>query len=252
MKILLTLQYNGTNFIGWQKQINGRSIQGELEKSLSFLLDDNIKIYGSGRTDAKVHAIGQTAHFETNSFKINNFLKKGKLIKTSFINALNANLPEDIYITNATLVNNNFHARYDVKEKVYEYHLQIGKNPLNNNLCGKINSKLCMPLMKEASKYLVGEHDFSSFCSSKTATANHIRTIKYIKIYSIKNNEIIFEISGNGFLYNMVRIIVGSLVNVGLKKIQPIDIKNILDKKNRIFAGKTMQPEGLYLKKVIY
>ena len=257
MKILLTIAYNGKNYVGWQKQKKGISIQEKIEQVLTMLFDEKIDLCGSGRTDAGVHALAQTASFDVTSQKfLNNFTLQSKnklLLNTKkLIDAINANLPEDINIINAKEVKKDFHARYDVKKKIYEYHLQIGKNPFTNNLVGTIKTMPNINLMKEASKHLVGTYNFKSFCSANTETKTFVRTINYIKIYMIKKNEIIFELSGNGFLYNMVRIIVGTLVDVGLNKISPEKIKEILLAEDRTKAGKTFSPSGLYLKKVIY
>ena len=249
MKVLLTIQYKGTNYVGWQKQHNGTSVQETIENALSFLCEENVKISGSGRTDAGVHALGQTAHFETSSQK---FLTNKKLDSKKLVNALNANLPSDINISSAKEVGENFHARFDAKQKTYEYHLVVGKNPIKEGLAGFVKNFPNISLMKEASKFLIGEHNFKSFSSAKTEVTDFVRTIYSIKIYMQEKNEIVFEISGNGFLYNMVRIIVGTLVDVGIGKILPEDIKEILNSEDRTKAGKTAPAEGLYLKAVKY
>ncbi len=257
MKILLTISYKGTGYVGWQNQKNGKSVQKTIEKAISKLLRQDVELDGSGRTDAGVHAFGQTATFEatSNSF-FSNFTSKGSkkicLNSARFVRAINAYLPSDIYVTSAKEVSENFHARYSAKEKVYEYHLQVGKNPILGGLVGEFNQMPNLELIKEAAQILVGTHDFSSFCSAKAEVSDYVRTINYIKIYMTKADQIIFEISGNGFLYNMVRIIVGTLYDVGIGKIKPEEVKEILSAKDRTKAGKTAPASGLYLKKVKY
>ena len=253
MKILLTISYKGTNFVGWQKQPKGRSVQGEIESALSFLLCEKIDIVGSGRTDAGVHALGQTAHFSSSSEKLfKNFVANKKFNAEKFVSALNANLPLDINISSAKKVKNNFHARYDAKQKTYMYVLGVGNNPVFSGLCGTIKKEPNLSLMKQASSYLLGEHNFKSFACAKTEVTDFVRTIYSIKISKKNTNQFVFEICGNGFLYNMVRIIVGTLVDVGLGKILPEEIKTILEAKDRTKAGKTAAAEGLYLKAVKY
>ncbi len=254
MKLLLTIEYNGKNFSGWQIQPRKRSVQQEIENSLESLFGLKIKIHGSGRTDSGVHAMGQTAHFEIPKMSLKKFITNSKLEKSKLIMAINANLPEDIKILKIREVSNSFHARYDVKEKIYLYKMQINANrpsPLLTNLVGTYKKSLDIQKMRGGAKFLIGEHNFKSFSNVKTEVQDFNRKINYIKINK-KNDMVTFEISGNGFLYNMVRIIVGTLVDVGIYKINPQDIKIILDAEDRTKAGKTVQPEGLYLKKVRY
>ena len=257
MKILLTISYKGTGYVGWQNQKNGKSVQKTIEKAISKLLRQDVELAGSGRTDAGVHAFGQAATFDatSNSFYAN-FTSKGSkkvcLNSARFVRAINAYLPSDIYVTSAKEVSENFHARYSAKEKVYEYHLQVGKSPILDGLVGEFNQMPNLELIKEAAQILVGTHDFSSFCSAKAEVSDYVRTINYIKVYMTKADQIIFEISGNGFLYNMVRIIVGTLYDVGIGKIKPEEVKEILSAKDRTKAGKTAPASGLYLKKVKY
>ncbi len=254
MKVLLTIEYKGTNFEGWQVQPKKRTVQEVLEETISKLLNEKISLFASGRTDSGVHALAQCAHFESGGEKIKqNFFIKNKFNSEKLVNAINANLPEDVKIIKAKRVSNKFHARFDVKEKKYIYKLEIGTgSPLTHGLVGTYKHNLDIEKMKKGSDFLVGTHDFRSFSSVKTEVQDFVRTINYIKIYQLKDNEIIFEISGNGFLYNMVRIIVGTLIDIGDNKISPEDIKIILDAKDRTKAGKTVAPEGLYLKEVRY
>lgn len=255
MKILLTIEYKGTNFSGWQVQPRKRTIQGEIQSALFLLFGEKITIFGSGRTDSGVHALGQTAHFEVNLPLFNKkFSKNDKNKFNQFVVALNSILPNDIKILKAKKVASHFHARYNVKEKIYLYKMQTNTNKpssLLNELAGTCKYNLDIEKIREGAKYLIGEHDFTSFSNSNTKVENFIRTINYIKIK--KESDIItFKISGNGFLYNMVRIIVGTLVQVGTYKINPQDIKSILEAKDRNKAGKTAEACGLYLKRVRY
>lgn len=261
MKILLTIEYNGNNFSGWQSQPEKRSVQGEIEKILVNLFQKEIKIYGSGRTDAGVHAFGQTAHFEIDKIifdnKFNSSKENKKSVKqslTRFIEAMNSLLPKDIKILKVKKVTNKFHARYDIKEKIYLYKMETNTklpSPLLNGFVGTVKQSLDIEKMKEGANYLIGEHNFTSFSSAKTEVKDFTRIINYINIKK-KGNIFTFEISGNGFLYNMVRIIVGTLVDIGIYKIEPQKIKTILESKSRSMAGKTASACGLYLKKVIY
>jgi tRNA pseudouridine38-40 synthase len=251
-KFLLTVEYSGTNFNGWQIQPKGRTVQGEIESALSTLLNEKITIYGSGRTDSGVHALAQTAHFESSSDRLKNFYTKKLLNRTKLVQAINAHLPKDIKILSVRQVNSTFHARYDVKEKIYLYKLQIGtSSPLTKDLVANYARNLDIESMRKGAIYLIGTHDFTSFSSAKTEINGFVRTINYIKIRK-KGNEFTFEISANGYLYNMVRIIVGTLIDVGSNKLAPQEIKTILEYKDRTKASKTAPACGLYLKKVKY
>ena len=257
MKILLTISYKGTGYVGWQNQKNGKSVQKTIEKAISKLLRQDVELAGSGRTDAGVHAFGQAATFDatSNSFYAN-FTSKGSkkvcLNSARFVRAINAYLPSDIYVTSAKEVSENFHARYSAKEKVYEYHLQVGKSPILDGLVGEFNQMPNLELIKEAAQILVGTHDFSSFCSAKAEVSDYVRTINYIKVYMTKADQIIFEISGNGFLYNMVRAITGTVLYAAEGKFAPEDIPGILERGDRTAAGPTVPPGGLYLTRLWY
>lgn len=251
MKVLLTISYNGKDFVGWQKQKNGLSIQETIENALSLLLDEKVELNGSGRTDAGVHALAQTAHFESSSSKLKKFFENRNQTSTKLVLALNANLPQTIKIVDARKVCSSFHARFDVKKKTYLYRLSWNENPFTCGFVGIVREKPSINEMKKAAQFLIGEKDFSSFCSAKTETKDFVRTIYEIKITS-KRDEVNFEICGNGFLYNMVRIIVGTLYEVGIGKRKPEEIVEILNAKNRTKAGKTAPAEGLYLKEVKY
>ena len=241
--IKLTIEYDGKGFNGWQKQPNKLNIQGEIEKAIYNITKEEVDLIGSGRTDAGVHALGQIANFKTNS---NISIEKLPL-------ALNSQLKNSIIIKKAEVVDERFHSRYNAKQKTYRY-------IINNSKCGTAvyrNLEYCFPIeldvekMKEATKYFEGEHDFKAFKSSGTSGKNSVRTI-YKAIVKKEGERIIIELTGNGFLYNMVRIISGTLLEVGMGKIAPDEIENIIDSKDRQKAGKTLPAHGLYLVEVLY
>jgi len=241
--IKMTIEYNGYYFHGWQRQPRYKTVQGEIEKTLTEVLGERIQINGSGRTDAGVHALGQVANFRT----------KANIPLNSIHELLNIKLNRNISIKSLEEVEDGFHARYNVKVKTYRYVINNAKNlsPIYKNYEYHMPRKLDIKLMKEAAKYLEGEHDFKAFKTPKVNDYNTTRTIYKINIYE-KDDRIYIEVSGNGFLYNMVRIISGTLVDVGLKKIKPQEIKNILASKSRNTSGRMLPPLGLYLYKVDY
>lgn len=241
MRYLITFSYDGSNYNGYQIQKNKPTIQGELERILSMILNDNIKLFGSGRTDAKVHAVNQKAHFDC--------YKKLDLIK--FRTSLNKLMPSDIYIKDIKKVKDDFHARFNVKEKEYHYKINLKEyNPFDRKYIYQYNKNLNIDKMIEASKYLVGTHNYKSFTKSDINRDDYIRTIKQIKI---TNKDILtIKFMGNGFLRYMVRNIVGTLIAVGEEKIEPNDVKKILELQDRTKALKTAPPEGLYLYNVKY
>ena len=231
------------NLIGWQKQPNKLNIQGNLEKVISDLTKEEIEIIGSGRTDAGVHALGQVANFKTNS----------NIPIEKFAIAINSRIKQSIRIKKAEEVDERFHSRYNCKRKTYRYIINTSEtgSAIYRNLEYNIKMKLDVEKMKEAAKYFVGEHDFSAFKSSGTSSKSSVRTIYKAKVEE-NGERIIIELTGNGFLYNMVRIISGTLVEVGLDKIKPEEISKIIESKNRQNAGKTLPACGLYLVSVEY
>lgn len=239
----VVLEYAGENYHGFAKQPNLLTIQGILEDILSKILKENIYIIGAGRTDAKVNALGQVINFET----------KSKISSNSLLKALNSNLPKDIVAKNVEIVDNSFHSRYSAKSKKYMYIINTNSTPsaLNINREFYCKYKLDLNKLMKAASILEGKHDFSAFMNSGTTITDTIREIYSIKIIEHKGIiKIIFE--GNGFLYNQVRIMVGTLIEVarGIKEVA--DIKTIIDSKNRAMAGVTAEPQGLYLLEVLY
>lgn len=241
--IKLTIEYDGKDFNGWQKQPNKLNIQGEIERAISEITGEEIELIASGRTDAGVHAIAQVANFKTNS----NFPAEKYPI------ALNSKLKKSIRIQKAEEVEERFHSRYNCKKKTYRYIINNSEygSSIYRNLEYFIPQKLNIEAMKKAIKYFEGEHDFKGFKASGTSSKSSVRIIYNAQIKQ-DGKRIIIELTGNGFLYNMVRIISGTLVDVGLEKIKPEEIPNIIELKDRTKAGKTLPPHALYLVKVEY
>ena len=241
--IKLTIEYDGTRYAGWQSQINATGIQDVLKKAVSQITREDTIITGASRTDAGVHAYGQVANFNTAS----------SIPPAKIYLALNPVLPDDILIKESRKVPDDFHARYLAKEKKYKYLINnsaIHSVFLKNRAC-HIAKPLDIDKMKRALEHFIGTHDFSGFMASKSNVKNTIREIK--KVSLIKDKDIIkIEISGNAFLYKMVRIIVGTLIYVGIGKISAQNIPEIIESKDRKKAGKTAPACGLYLVEVIY
>jgi len=242
-RVKIVVAYDGTNYHGWQVQPNGITIEGMLNKALSDLLEENIQVIGASRTDAGVHALCNIAVFDTD-----NRMPAGKI---SY--ALNQRLPEDIRVVSSGQVPEDFHPRHQESRKTYEYKIWNDEfpNPLNRLYTHFTYASLDLSLMHEAAAYLVGEHDFKSFCSVNTTVESTVRTIYSLDVVK-EDNLITFRVSGNGFLYNMVRIIVGTLLEVGQKKLEPIKIRAIMEARDRCMAGPTAPAKGLTLVKYEY
>ena len=242
--IRLTIEYDGKDFNGWQKQPNKLNIQGTIEKAIEKITGEKVDLMASGRTDRGVHAISQVANFKTNS----------KLPIEKFPIAINSNMKSSIRIKNAEEVDERFHSRLSCKKKTYRYVINNSKygSAIYRNLETHIPVKLDVEKMKEAVKYFEGEHDFKAFRASGTSSKSSVRTIYKAEVIEKQDERIWIELTGNGFLYNMVRIIAGTLVDVGLGKIKPKEIKDIIESKDRQKAGKTMLPQGLFLVNVEY
>lgn len=241
--IKLTIEYDGKDFNGWQKQPNKLNIQGEIEKAIYNVTGEKVELYASGRTDAGVHALGQVANFKTNS----------NIPINKFAIAINSQLKKSIVIKNAEEVEENFHSRYKCKQKTYRYIINnsVQGTAIYRNLEYHMPQKLDIEKMKQAIKYFEGEHDFKAFKSSGTSSKSSVRTIYKADIKEY-DEKILIELTGNGFLYNMVRIISGTLVDIGLNKIKVEDIPEIISEGKRENAGKTLPPHGLYLVSVKY
>lgn len=244
-RIAIGLQYAGENFVGFQKQPKGVTVQSEVEAALSSVLQEQVKITGSGRTDSGVHAVEQVAHFDT----------KSKISLDGMVLGANTHL-KNVKILWAKEVDKTFNAQKTAKKKTYEYICYVSKIelPLFTGRATRLDKLPNIKAMQQAASYLVGERDFTSFCAAGSALENKVRKVLEIKI--TKSELLVpiikFSVTGNGFLYKMVRNIVGTLLEVGSGKRAPEEVKEILDAKNRKLAGKTAPAEGLYLKRVEY
>ena len=240
-KILMIVEYNGTNFYGWQKQKGRRTVQGELEEKIMLLTKEKCTVEGSGRTDKGVHALNQVATATISS----------KIPLANFKIALNKFLSDDVVVKRVKICKNDFHPRFDAKRKTYEYVVDISKTrrAIDYNLITYYPYKVDFERMKRASALFIGKHNFKAFCSARANVSSYEREIYELKI-SKQGNRIKFLITGNGFLYNMVRIIVGTLLNI--EKIGEENILKAFESGDRSLTGKTMPPNGLYLKKVEY
>lgn len=249
MRYFMTFSYDGSEFSGYQKQPKQRTIQGELEKALKQINDGKeTEVHASGRTDAGVHAMNQKAHFDLNIDITEEKLQKG----------LNSLLPDDIYIKKIEKVDDNFHARFNAIGKEYIYKINMGEyNPLERKYVYQHNKKLDVSEMQRALKYVEGTHSFKSFTKTdeeKGEDYDYVRTLSQTNIErDLKDvNKITLVFIGTGFLRYMVRNIVGTLIEIGEGKMKSEDIIEILKQEDRTKAGKTANPEGLYLKNVFY
>ena len=241
--IKIIIEYDGKDWGGWQKQPNKLNIQGEIERAIEEITGEKVQLIASGRTDAGVHALAQVANF-----KIEKDIPVEKIPY-----ALNSKLKKSIRIKSAEEVDEKFHSRYTCKRKTYKYIINnsLQGTAIYRNLQYHFPEKLDEEKMNKGIKYLIGEHDFKSFKASGTSSKSSVRIIYDANVK--REGEIVtIELTGNGFLYNMVRIIAGTLVDVGIGKIKSEDVKTILEAKDRLKAGKTLPPTGLYLVDVKY
>lgn len=239
-----TISYDGACFYGYQIQPSARTVQGELEAALKKLHKGiPIRVTASGRTDTKVHAKGQVIHFDSPL----------KIPVDKWPIAFNRMLPDDIAILQVDEVSTDFHARFAAIRKEYRYVVRLNKekDPFTRFYQYHYPFELDVSLMKEASGFLVGTHDYTSFCSAKTEVEDKVRTVHEITMIE-QENRLIFRFVGTGFLYNMVRILVGTLLEVGSGKRTPESMQSVLEARDRDAAGKTAPPHGLYLWKVFY
>lgn len=235
--------YRGTNYHGFQRQNNAVTVQEVLEKHVSKVLNEPVGITGCSRTDTGVHA---------NQFCFN-VHTESRISTIGFVRGVNGELPDDISILSCEDVPHDFHARFDCKGKEYIYmiHCSESKNPFAPDLMFHYRRKLDIDAVRKASEYFVGTHDFASFCADCTNVSTTVRTIYSLEIENY-GDTVIMLVKGNGFLYNMIRIIAGTLIDVSEKRISPDDIPEILSAKNRIKAGRTAVAHGLYLNRVFY
>lgn len=242
-RIKLTIAYDGTNYCGWQVQPNGITIEEVINKALRKLTGEEITVIGASRTDSGVHAMGNVAVFDTDT----------TIPADRIAVALNQRLPEDIVIVKSEEVASDFHPRYCDCSKTYEYHIINTRipNPTKRLTNYFVSYVLDIDKMRKAASYLVGEHDFVSFCNVRTDVENTVRCITELEILKCRD-EITIRITGNGFLYNMVRIIVGTLIRVGRGFYEPEKVKEILEAKDRKAAGVTAPAHGLMLMEIEY
>jgi len=245
MQILLKIAYDGTNYAGWQRQENAIAVQQKIEEALSAILNRPVTVQGASRTDAGVHAIGQRATFTAQDLLV----PLNKLPQV-----MNGLLPPDISITAAEIVPSEFNPRFDADRKTYTYQIYNATypNPLFTRYATFVPQHLNLSAMQKAAKQFIGRHDFAAFCATGSSAKTTVREIYECAIKKQENGIITLTITGNAFLYNMVRIIAGTVLYVGLGKIPAAEINEIIASKDRKRAGKTMPPQGLTLQNIVY
>lgn len=243
MRVALGIEYEGSNYAGFQRQTTLKTVQGELERALSIVANEKIEIQCAGRTDAGVNATGQVVHFDTNAVRS----------ERSWIMGTNVNLPDDIAVTFAKIVDDSFHARFSAKARRYRYIISntVYRPGILNKGVSVYQGNFDIEKMQEAADYIIGEHDFSSFRAADDESSTSMRCVHFVKITRF-GQYIVFDIAANAFLMHMVRNIVGSLLTVGngLNSVQWF--KDMFDAKDRNQAGPTAKPYGLYLVDVTY
>ena len=242
-RIRIFVAYDGTNYCGWQVQPNGVTIEEKLNKSLARLTGEEIRIIGASRTDSGVHALGNVAVFDTES----------SIPPERFAYALNQRLPEDIVVVRSDEVPADWHPRYQDTLKTYEYHIINSRTviPTKRLYNAFVSFPLDVEKMRQGASYIVGEHDFASFCCIRTNAKTTVRTVTELQITQ-QGDEITIRITGNGFLYNMVRIIAGVLIRVGRGFYEPEKVKELLDGVERTQEAITAPAQGLCLMEIRY
>lgn len=243
MRVVLVIEYDGTNYCGWQVQKNGVSIQQRVEEAVERAVGVKTAVHSAGRTDAGVHAYGQVAHFDAET----------DIPADKFFYVLNTLLPDDIRIKKSYEAEGDFHARFSAKGKHYRY---VIRNAREKGAIDRLYSMfepvpLDLGRMKEAAKYIEGTHDFAAFCAAGTDIKGTVRTVYSVEVER-KSDYIYIDVKGSGFLYNMVRIIAGTLMGAGKGKLTPEAVRGALEAKDRTMAGATAQAQGLFLVEVYY
>lgn len=243
MRVALGIEYEGSNYAGFQRQTTLKTVQGELERALSIVANEKIEIQCAGRTDAGVNATGQVVHFDTNAHRS----------ERSWIMGTNVNLPDDIAVTFAKIVDDSFHARFSAKARRYRYIISntVYRPGILNKGVSVYQGNFDVEKMQEAADYIIGEHDFSSFRAADDESRTSMRCVHFVKITRF-GQYIVFDIAANAFLMHMVRNIVGSLLTVGNGQNSVQWFKDMFDAKDRNQAGPTAKPYGLYLVDVTY
>ena len=241
--IKLTIEYDGTAYAGWQQQPNHQTIQAVLEEALSKITQQHISAVAAGRTDSGVHALGQVVSFQSDK----------PLAPAQWAPALNSYLPKDISVISSVQAPDDFHARFSAKGKIYEYRitLQPSRPALNRQRVWHFPHPLDTDTMRQAMPEFLGTHDFTSFRGPRSETVNPMCTISHLSL-SVESSSLTFRIEGDRFLKQMVRAIVGTLIEVGQHKRNPNTLQEILHAKDRQAAGRTAPPQGLYLMQVLY
>jgi len=242
--IKLTIEYDGTNYFGWQKQAQGKTVQEEIENALQNITGENIALQGSGRTDSGVHALAQVANFKTES----------SIKPNEFQMGLNSILPEDITIMDSQEADPDFNAQYSAKSKIYTYKIYNSPHPsaLLRKRAWFVPYTLNIIDMKKSAESLIGEHDFKAFAQSGVEVKTTVRTVLSATITTEHKNIILFNIEATGFLKRMVRLIIGTMVQVGKERIKPQDFAEILNSGEKTKFVYAAPPQGLYLKEVQY
>lgn len=235
------IEYDGTNFVGWQTQPNGRNVQEEITKVLDQILQEPVNLIGAGRTDSGVHARGQVANCKVN----------GTMGIGSMLSALNGLLPEDIYVFSAEEVPEKFHARYDARERVYRYFISLKPSAIGRHYHWFVKYDLDVALMNTVAHQIEGEHDFESFCKYESDADNFICSISRSE-WTKSPNMLVYEVRANRFLHGMVRAMVGTMVDIGRGFIPASSFQNIMAAKDRRKAGMAVPACGLFLEEVVY
>jgi tRNA pseudouridine38-40 synthase len=239
--IKIVIEYDGTEFAGWQKQPNGRTVQDEIENAILRIIQEQTQIIGAGRTDSGVHARGQVANFFTSSLMAEKEIHRG----------LNGVLPEDIVIHSVESVDEEFSARFSAKEREYQYFLSTELAAIDRNYCWQVGYKLEIDKMNEIANSLNGIHDFQSFCKTDSEV-EHFRCQLFESIWYTEKSKLIYRVRANRFLYGMVRALVGTMVNVGRGFTETNEFYQIMESKNRSKAGQAAPAKGLFFERVIY
>ena len=243
MNYKLTISYDGTNYSGWQIQPDSKTIQEIIEKSLMKIFSDqNIKVIGSGRTDAGVHANGQVANVNIENSKMN---------ESQIKNAINSYLPNDIFINDCTLVKDEFHARFTAKKREYFYYISNNYHPKNRFYVWNCKWELDLNILNKCSEMLIGEHDFSSFSKASSDTKNKICKL-YESYWIMDDSKLIYKVKANRFLQHMVRLLVGSMVEVSRGRISIKEFERILKNKKSKFTAVRAPATGLFLNEIFY